>query len=148
MELALEDAGVTAGDVAHINAHGTSTPLNDLAEAEAITKLFGIPSPPVTSIKGVTGHSLGAAGALEAACCALTIERQLIPPTVGLEELDPEMHLDVVTGSPRALGPGVVLSNSFGFGGHNGCLVLAPHSFRGPGGGAGGPGTTDSRIGT
>ncbi|MGD0084466.1 MAG: beta-ketoacyl-ACP synthase II [Acidimicrobiales bacterium] len=143
MELALEDAGVTAADVAHINAHGTSTPLNDLAEAEAITKLFGIPGPPVTSIKGVTGHSLGAAGAIEAACCALTIDRQLIPPTAGLEELDPEMHLDVVTGSPRSLGAGVVLSNSFGFGGHNGCLVLAPLSFRDPGG----AGSTDSRTG-
>ena len=96
MELALEDAGITAADVAHINAHGTSTPLNDLAEAEAIEKLFGRPGPPVTSIKGVTGHSLGAAGAIEAVACALTIERRLIPPTVGLEEQDPEIHLDIV----------------------------------------------------
>ncbi|MGA2208919.1 MAG: beta-ketoacyl-ACP synthase II [Acidimicrobiales bacterium] len=126
MELALEDAGVTAAGVAHVNAHGTSTPLNDLAEAEALEKLFGSPGPVVTSIKGVTGHSLGAAGAIEAACCALTIDRGLIPPTAGLEELDPEMHLDVVTGSPRPLPDGVVLSNSFGFGGHNGCLVMAP----------------------
>jgi 3-oxoacyl-[acyl-carrier-protein] synthase II len=129
MELALEDAGVTAADVAHVNAHGTSTPLNDLAEAEALEKLFGTPGPVVTSIKGVTGHSLGAAGAIEAACCALTIDRQVIPPTVGLEELDPEMHLDVVTGSVRPLPAGVVLSNSFGFGGHNGCLVMAPLGF-------------------
>jgi 3-oxoacyl-[acyl-carrier-protein] synthase II len=129
MELALEDAGVTTADVAHVNAHGTSTPLNDLAEAEALEKLFGTPGPAVTSIKGVTGHSLGAAGAIEAVCCALTIDRQVIPPTVGLEELDPEMHLDVVIGSVRPLSPGVVLSNSFGFGGHNGCLVLAPASF-------------------
>jgi 3-oxoacyl-[acyl-carrier-protein] synthase II len=129
MELALEDAGVTATDVAHVNAHGTSTPLNDLAEAEALEKLFGTPGPVVTSIKGVTGHSLGAAGAIEAVCCALTIDRGVIPPTVGLEDLDPEMHLDVVMGSPRALPPGVVLSNSFGFGGHNGCLVLAPLDF-------------------
>ena len=126
MELALEDAGVRAADVAHINAHGTSTPLNDLAEAEAIEKLFGASGPPVTSIKGVVGHSLGAAGALEAACCALSIERKLIPPTAGLEELDPAMHIDVVTSSPRPLEEGVLLSNSFGFGGHNGCLVLAP----------------------
>lgn len=129
MELALEDAGVTAADVAHVNAHGTSTPLNDLAEAEALEKLFGTPGPVVTSIKGVTGHSLGAAGAIEAVCCALTIDRGVIPPTVGLEDLDPEMHLDVVMGSPRALPPGVVLSNSFGFGGHNGCVVLAPIDF-------------------
>ena len=129
MELALEDAGVRAGDVAHVNAHGTSTPLNDLAEAEALEKLFGTPGPAVTSIKGVTGHSLGAAGAIEAVCCALTIERGLIPPTAGLEQLDPEMHLDVVTGAPRPLPAGVLLSNSFGFGGHNGCLVIAPIGF-------------------
>ncbi len=129
MELALEDAGVTAADVAHVNAHGTSTPLNDLAEAEALEKLFGLPGPAVTSIKGVTGHSLGAAGALEAVCCALTIERGVIPPTVGLEELDPEVHLDIVTGEPRPLRSGVLLSNSFGFGGHNGCLVMAPVGY-------------------
>lgn len=126
MEFALEDAGITASDVAHINAHGTSTGLNDLAEAQAITKLFGHPSPPVTSIKGVTGHSLGAAGAIEAVAVCLTLERGLIPPTVGLEELDPEITIDVVTGAPRAFIPGPVLSNSFGFGGHNGCLVMGP----------------------
>ncbi|HUZ21680.1 MAG TPA: beta-ketoacyl-ACP synthase II [Acidimicrobiales bacterium] len=126
MELALEDAGVAPSDVTHINAHGTSTPLNDLAEAEAIEKLFGGATPPVTSVKGVTGHSLAAAGAIEGVAVALTIERGLIPPTAGLEQQDPEIHLDVVTGAPRPFTPGPVLSNSFGFGGHNGCLVLAP----------------------
>jgi 3-oxoacyl-[acyl-carrier-protein] synthase II len=129
MEIALEDAGLVPGDIAHINGHGTSTPLNDLAEAQAIEKVFATPgflSPPVTSIKGVTGHSLGAAGAIEAVAVALTLERGLIPPTVGLEELDPEIHLDVVTGAPRPFTPGPVLSNSFGFGGHNGCLVIGP----------------------
>ena len=126
IELALENAGITADDVAHVNAHGTSTPLNDLAEAEAIDKIFGRPGPPVTSIKGVTGHSLGAAGAIEGVACALTIDRRRIPPTVGLEQLDPEIHLDIVTGAPREWEPGPVLSNSFGFGGHNGCIVLAP----------------------
>jgi 3-oxoacyl-[acyl-carrier-protein] synthase II len=126
MELALADAGIAPGSVAHINGHGTSTPLNDLAEAEAIEKVFGLPGPPVTSIKGVTGHSLGAAGALEAVASVLSIERGLIPPTAGLEEQDPEIHLDIVTGPPRAFDPGPVLSNSFGFGGHNGCLVFGP----------------------
>jgi len=126
MELALADAGVPASQVTHINGHGTSTPLNDLAESQAIAKVFGPESPPVTSIKGVTGHSLGAAGALEAVAVALTIERGVIPPTAGLEQLDPEIHLDVVMGGPRDFVPGPVLSNSFGFGGHNGCLVLAP----------------------
>jgi 3-oxoacyl-[acyl-carrier-protein] synthase II len=125
MELALEDAGRKPSEVAHINAHGTSTPLNDLAEAEAIEKLFS-PIPPVTSIKGVVGHSLGAAGAIEAVAAALTLSRKTIPPTAGLEELDPAIHLDVVTGTGRPLPEGVVLSNSFGFGGHNGCLVLGP----------------------
>ena len=74
----------------------------------------------------VTGHSLGAAGAIEAVCVALTIERGIIPPTVGCEQLDPEITIDVVRGEPRAFVPGPVLSNSFGFGGHNGCIVIAP----------------------
>jgi 3-oxoacyl-[acyl-carrier-protein] synthase II len=126
MELAVEDAGLTLADVTHVNAHGTSTPLNDLAEAEAIEKIFGRTGPLVTSIKGVTGHSLGAAGAIEAIACALSIERRLIPPTIGLEQQDPEIHLDIVRDTPRTWEPGPILSNSFGFGGHNGCLVLAP----------------------
>ncbi|MGH7736146.1 MAG: beta-ketoacyl-[acyl-carrier-protein] synthase family protein, partial [Gemmatimonadales bacterium] len=126
MELALVDAGVTPADVGHINAHGTSTPLNDLAEAQAIAKVFGDGAPPVTSIKGVTGHALGGAGALEAVAAVLSIERGLIPPTAGHEEADPEIDLDVVHGAARSWEPGPVLSNSFGFGGHNGCLVIAP----------------------
>jgi 3-oxoacyl-[acyl-carrier-protein] synthase II len=126
MELALDDAGLTPGDVAHINAHGTSTPAGDLAEAHAIEKVFGHAGPPVTSIKGVTGHALAGAGAIEAVAVALTIERGAIPPTAGLEQLDPDVRLDVVTGGPRSFSPGPVLSNSFGFGGHNGCLVMSP----------------------
>jgi 3-oxoacyl-[acyl-carrier-protein] synthase II len=126
MELALADASLAPGDIGHINAHGTSTPLNDLAESQAIEKVFGSPSPPVTSIKGVTGHALGGAGAIEAVATALTIDRRLIPPTAGYEEPDPEIHLDVVHGQARAWEPAPALSNSFGFGGHNGCLVLAP----------------------
>ena len=126
IELALDDAGLQPGDIAHVNAHGTSTPLNDLAEAEALVKVFGSPGPPVTSIKGVTGHSLAAAGALEAVASVLTIERGLIPPTAGWGEADPEIVLDLVVGEPRPFGGGAILSNSFGFGGHNGCLVVAP----------------------
>jgi 3-oxoacyl-[acyl-carrier-protein] synthase II len=125
MELALEDAGLTPADVRHINAHGTSTPLNDLAEARAIRKVFDEP-PPVTSAKGLMGHSLAAAGAFEAVASALTIFHGVIPPTAGLEQLDPEINLDVVAGAPRPFTPGPVISNSFGFGGHNGCLVLVP----------------------
>jgi 3-oxoacyl-[acyl-carrier-protein] synthase II len=128
MELALVDAELSAGDVTHVNAHGTSTPANDGAEAEAVTKVFGLPGPAVTSIKGITGHSLGAAGSLEAVALALSIKYGLIPPTVGLTELDPEIHLDIVTGGPRDWDPGPAISNSFGFGGHNGSIVLIPPS--------------------
>lgn len=126
MQQALADAGLSPADIAHINAHGTSTPLNDLAEARAINKVFGEPGPLVTSTKGVTGHGLAAAGAIEAVASIMAIERKLIPPTYGCEEQDPEIHLDVVRGEARAWEPGPVLSNSFGFGGHNGCLVILP----------------------
>ena len=114
--------------ITHVNAHGTSTPANDLAESEAILKVFGNPGPAVTSIKGITGHSLGAAGSLEAVALAMTIEQGLIPPTAGLEKQDPEITIDVVTGQPRAWTPGPAISNSFGFGGHNGTLVFSPTS--------------------
>jgi 3-oxoacyl-[acyl-carrier-protein] synthase II len=126
MEIALEDAGLTPGDIRHINAHGTSTPLNDVAEASAVAKVFGTPGPALTSTKGVTGHALGAAGALEAAAVLLAIDRRLIPPTAGTDEVDPEIHLDLVLGAPREWEPGPSLSNSFGFGGHNGTLVIGP----------------------
>jgi 3-oxoacyl-[acyl-carrier-protein] synthase II len=126
MEQCLADAGLTPADIRQINAHGTSTPLNDAAEAEAIGKVFGVPGPPVTSTKGVTGHALGAGGALEAAAVLLSMEHRLIPPTMGTTELDPDMSIDLVIGAPRPWEPGPTLSNSFGFGGHNGCLALAP----------------------
>ena len=124
MELAVAEAGITPGDIRQINAHGTSTPLNDAAEAEAIGKVFGTPGPPVTSTKGITGHALGAAGALEAAAVLLSMEHRLIPPTAGHTKPDADMHIDVVHGAPRPWEPGPTLSNSFGFGGHNGCLVI------------------------
>ncbi|MEM7340013.1 MAG: beta-ketoacyl-ACP synthase II [Actinomycetota bacterium] len=127
MELAIADAGLSAADVVHVNAHGTSTPLNDAAEAEAMAKVFGAPGPIVTSTKGVTGHALGAAGALEAVAVVLAMRNRVIPPTMGLEQLDPELpSLDYVVDEPRAWEPGPSLSNSFGFGGHNGTIVIAP----------------------
>ena len=127
MRLAIEDAGITADDVVHINAHGTSTDKNDAAEAAAIAKIFGTPGPVITSTKGVTGHALGGAGALEAAAVLLSMNRRLIPPTAGHETLDPEMpDIDLVVGEPRPWTPGPSLSNSFGFGGHNGTLVIGP----------------------
>ena len=126
MELALADAGINPADVGHINAHGTSTPLTDLSEARAITKVFGEPGPLVTSTTGVTGHGLAAAGAIEAVAAVLTIHHATIPPTAGYEEPDPEITIQVVHGEPRPWEPSAVLSNSFGFGGHNGCLVFLP----------------------
>ena len=131
MQLALDDAGVRPADVVHVNAHGTSTDLNDAAEAEALSKVFGTsPGPLVTSTKGVTGHGLGAAGALEALAVVLAMQTRLIPPTAGLTVLDPELPpIRVVMGEPAAWTPGVSISNSFGFGGHNGTLVIAPATF-------------------
>ena len=127
MQLALEDAGLQSSDIKQINAHGTSTPLNDSAEAQAITAVFGDRSVPVVSIKGVTGHPLGAAGALEAAAVLLSIEKILIPPTAGTTVIDPEMSIDVVIGEPREWTPGPTISNNFGFGGHNGSVIIAPY---------------------
>ena len=128
MQLALDDAGLQVQDIKQINAHGTSTPLNDRAEAEAITKLFGSPTPPVTSIKGVTGHPLGAAGALEAAAVLLSFEHELIPPTANTTTLGDDVQCDIVMGAPRAWTPGPTISNNFGFGGHNGSVIIAPAS--------------------
>jgi 3-oxoacyl-[acyl-carrier-protein] synthase II len=127
MERAIRDAGLQPGDIVHINAHGTSTALNDEAEAIGISKVFDSPGPVVTSIKGVTGHSLGAAGALEAVAVILSMQHQLIPPTDGLERPDPELpKIDLVMKEARSWTPGPSLSNSFGFGGHNGTLAIGP----------------------
>ena len=128
MRLALDDAGLSPRDIKQVNAHGTSTPLNDQAESEAMVALFGKPTPPVTSIKGVTGHPLGAAGALEAAAVLLSFQHSLIPPTANTTELGREIHCDVVIGGPRRWTPGPTISNNFGFGGHNGSVILAPAS--------------------
>ncbi|NNE72282.1 MAG: beta-ketoacyl-[acyl-carrier-protein] synthase family protein, partial [Acidimicrobiales bacterium] len=126
MEQALTDAGLTPADVVHINAHGTSTPLNDAAEAEAVAKLFDAPGPIVTSTKGVTGHALGAAGALEACAVILAMQHRIVPPTAGHRSLDPELPRINLATEPTEWVPGPSLSNSFGFGGHNGTLVLGP----------------------
>ena len=124
MHLALEDAGLEPGDIRQINAHGTSTPLNDAAEAEAVLAVFGQPGPPVTSTKGVTGHALGAAGALEAAAVLLSMRHRMIPPTANTKQVD--VGIDVVTGDGREWEPGPTISNNFGFGGHNGSVIFSP----------------------
>ena len=127
MRLALEEAGVEPADVTHVNAHGTSTPLNDMAEAVAMQAVFGENGPKVTSTKGITGHALGAAGAIEAVAVVMAMQKGLIPPTAGYTTPDPEMPaIDLVAGEPAPWTPGVSMSNSFGFGGHNGSLVIGP----------------------
>jgi 3-oxoacyl-[acyl-carrier-protein] synthase II len=121
---ALRDAGAAPRDVAHVNAHGTATPQNDLAESAMLERVLPH-APHVASTKGVTGHLLGASGAVEAVFTVLSVERQLVPPTANLHTLDPRIPLDV---RPTAVpGPiGLALSNSFAFGGHNAVLAIAP----------------------
>ncbi|MBX5436258.1 MAG: beta-ketoacyl-ACP synthase II [Alicyclobacillaceae bacterium] len=126
MKLALEDAGVQPSDVDYINAHGTSTDFNDKFETLAIKRLFGDHAYrlAVSSIKSMTGHLLGAAGAVEAIATVKTLEDGIIPPTINYETPDPDCDLDYVPNQARRADVRVALSNSFGFGGHNGCLVL------------------------
>jgi len=120
---ALADAGAAPGDVRHVNAHGTSTPLNDLAEARMLHRVLP-GSPLVTSTKGSTGHLLGAAGAVEAVFSVLTIEQGLVPPTANLKTLDPRLDITVATAA-TAQRVDLALSNSFGFGGQNAVLAIA-----------------------
>lgn len=124
MRGALTDAGISPSDIGHINAHGTSTKLNDAAEARAIRQVFGHASPPVTATKGVTGHMLGASGAAEVIATLLAMTAGAVPPVANYTTHDPEVDLDIVQGNPRKIRPAPALSNSFGFGGHNACLVL------------------------
>ncbi len=126
MQLALERAGVSAKEVDYINAHGTSTEMGDIAETKAIKKLFGeyAYEVPISSTKSMTGHLLGAVGAVEAIACCQVIEKGMIPPTINLENPDPECDLDYVPNRARRADVSVALSNSFGFGGHNACLVF------------------------
>jgi len=125
MALALADADVQPCDLAHINAHGTSTVLNDRSEAAALTALFAGSCPPVTAVKGSTGHMIAGSGAVEAIVSLTALTHRLVPPVAGLRTLDTDFDLDVVRGVPRAGRPGYALSNSFGFGGANTALVLA-----------------------
>lgn len=124
MRAALADAGLCPADIDHVNAHATSTPAGDLAEARSLSRLFRGDGPPVTALKSLIGHSLGAAGAIESAITVLTLQHQRIPPTANLERLDPAIDLDVVHKAPRDVRMRAALSNSFAFGGHNSVLVF------------------------
>ena len=126
MKLAIEDAGIKPEQVDYINAHGTSTPANDLNETKAIKTLFGDHAKKllISSIKSMTGHLLGAAGGVEAIATALTIKNDIVPPTINLENPDEELDLDYVPNKARNHKVNYALSNSFGFGGHNATLLL------------------------
>ncbi|MFF8902931.1 beta-ketoacyl-[acyl-carrier-protein] synthase family protein [Streptomyces lydicus] len=123
LSAALGDAGLEPGDIGHVNAHGTSTVLNDRAEALALRQVFRRP-PPVTAVKGALGHAAGGAGAIEAACTVLTLQEQVVPPTANLRCLDPDIELDVVSKVPRPVRMAAAVSNAFGFGGQNAVLVF------------------------
>jgi len=124
MRHALEQSGLAHHDIGYINAHGTSTPQGDVIETRAVKTVFGNDAPPVSSTKSMTGHLLGGAGAVEAVVCALVLERDLLPPTINLDEPDPECDLDYVANTARHARVDAVMSNSFGFGGHNATLII------------------------
>jgi 3-oxoacyl-[acyl-carrier-protein] synthase II len=130
MKLALKDAGLTPAQIGYINAHGTSTKMNDANESLAIKKVFGDAARKVmvSSTKSMTGHMLGAAGGVETAFCALALSRGVIPPTINYTTPDPECDLDYVPNTAREVRVDHVITNSFGFGGTNACLVLSRHS--------------------
>ncbi|MFZ0547738.1 MAG: beta-ketoacyl-ACP synthase II [Candidatus Promineifilaceae bacterium] len=129
MKWSVADAGINLDEVSYINAHGTSTPINDATETLAIKKLFGEQAYniPVTSTKSVTGHAMGGAGAIEAIFCAYALKEGVIPPTWNYETPDPDCDLDYVPNNPREADVKVTLSNSFGLGGQNACLVLGKY---------------------
>jgi len=127
MKAALENANLTITDIGYINAHGTSTPLNDKSETAAIRTIFGEQAYkiPISSTKSMTGHLLGASGAVEAVACVMAIREGMLPPTINYETPDPECDLDYVPNQQRKVSPQHVMSNSFGFGGHNATLVIS-----------------------
>lgn len=127
MQLALDQAGLKPSDIDYLNAHGTSTPLNDKSETAAIKRVFGAAAyeVPVSSTKSMTGHLLGAAGSVEAVICVKALQEHIIPPTINYETPDPACDLDVVPNLARRKEVRRVMSNSFGFGGHNACLILS-----------------------
>jgi 3-oxoacyl-[acyl-carrier-protein] synthase II len=125
MRMALRAAGLNPEDISYINAHGTSTPQGDVAETKAIKSVFGghARKLAVSSTKGATGHMLGAAGAAEMVLCVKAIQTGIVPPTINLENPDPECDLDYVAGAAREMKVAAIVNNSFGFGGHNASVI-------------------------
>jgi 3-oxoacyl-[acyl-carrier-protein] synthase II len=126
VSLALQDAGIGADAVDHVNAHGTATPQNDVAESRGFARVFGdrLSRLPVTSVKSMVGHCLGAAGGVEAAVLALTIDRGVIPPTIHHTETDRDCPIDVVANEAREVSVRCAVSTSLGFGGNDAAIVL------------------------
>lgn len=126
LQFAAQEAGISGSDGLYINAHGTSTPLNDKAETIAVKKVFGDQARniPISSTKSMTGHMLGAAGAIEAIACVMALQTGIIPPTIGYKEADPECDLDYVPNHKRNVDLNYAMSNSFGFGGHNASIAF------------------------
>ena len=125
MRHALTRANMSVADIGYINAHGTSTPQGDAIETRAVKSVFGSDAPPVSSTKSMTGHLLGGAGAIEAVACTLALNHGLLPPTINLENPDPACDLDYVPNMAREVKVNAVMSNSFGFGGHNATLIIS-----------------------
>jgi 3-oxoacyl-[acyl-carrier-protein] synthase II len=125
MRRALAQAGLASSDIGYINAHGTSTPHNDRNESQAIRTVFGEHAPPVSSTKSMTGHLIGAGGAVEAIVCIKTILEGCLPPTINYEHPDPDCDLDYVPNKARPGRINAALSNAFGFGGHNTAIVIS-----------------------
>lgn len=125
MRQALSRADLAPSDIGYINAHGTSTPQGDVIETRSIKEVFGQHAPPVSSTKSMMGHLLGGAGAVEAVACALALADDLLPPTINLDDPDPECDLDYIPHTARNVRVDAVMSNSFGFGGHNATIILS-----------------------
>jgi 3-oxoacyl-[acyl-carrier-protein] synthase II len=125
MENAVKDAGLSMNDIGYVNAHGTSTKMNDKTETIAIKKAFYNRNVPVSSIKSMIGHTLGAAGAIEAAACVMAVQQGMLPPTINFETKDPECDIDMIPNLARKVNIKAAISNSFGFGGQNGVLVFS-----------------------
>jgi 3-oxoacyl-(acyl-carrier-protein) synthase len=130
MQLALDDGGFKPDEIGHINAHGTSTQLNDKNETAAIKTIFGDVAYkiPVSSTKSMTGHLMGGAGSVEAVFCIQTLQTNMLPPTINYENPDPDCDLDYVPNKARLTQVDHIMSNSFGFGGHNATLIFSRYS--------------------
>jgi 3-oxoacyl-[acyl-carrier-protein] synthase II len=130
MKMAIRDAGISPEDIDYINAHGTSTPVGDRSETAAVKKALGdhAYNVAISSTKSMTGHLLGAAGGVEAIICGLSLQKGMIAPTINLDNPDPECDLDYVPNVPRKADLDIVMSNSFGFGGHNATVILKKYN--------------------